>query len=81
VVLGQVDVHTKTNEIPLSATLLDGIDLAGAVVTAGAMHAQRGHAEYLAGQRRADYLITAKRNQPGLHAQLAGLPWPPDPGR
>ena len=60
---------------PLFATLLDRIDLAGAVVTADAMHAQRGHAEYLAGQRRADYLITVKRNQPGLHAQLAGLPW------
>jgi len=75
VVLGQVDVQAKTNEIPLFATLLDRIDLAGAVVTADAMHAQRGHAEYLAGQRRADYLITVKRNQPGLHAQLAGLPW------
>jgi predicted transposase YbfD/YdcC len=75
VVQGQVDVQAKTNEIPLFATLLDRIDLAGAVVTADAMHAQRGHAEYLAGQRRADYLITVKRNQPGLHAQLAGLPW------
>src|SRR5450755_3084574 len=75
VVLGQVDVEAKTNEIPMFATLLDRIDLAGAVVTADAMHAQRAHAEYLAGQRRADYLITVKRNQPSLHAQLAGLPW------
>jgi DDE_Tnp_1-associated/Transposase DDE domain len=80
VVLGQVDVQAKTNEIPLFATLLDCIDLAGAVVTADAIHAERGHAEYLAGQRRADYLITVKRNQPGLHAQLAGLV-APDPGR
>jgi hypothetical protein len=32
VVLGQVDVEAKTNEIPLFATLLDRIDLAGAVV-------------------------------------------------
>ena len=75
VVLGQVDVQAKTNEIPMFATLLDRIDLAGAVVTADAMHAQRAHAEYLAGQRRAHYLITVKRNQPSLHAQLAGLPW------
>ena len=51
VVLGQVDVQAKTNEIPMFATLLDGIDLAGAVVTADALHAQRDHAEYLAGQR------------------------------
>jgi predicted transposase YbfD/YdcC len=75
VVLGQVDVEAKTNEIPMFTTLLDHIDLAGAVVTADALHAQRAHAEYLAGQRGAHYLITIKRNQPGLHAQLAALPW------
>ena len=75
VVLGQVDVQAKTNEIPMFAMLLDRIDLAGAVVTADALHAQSGHAQYLAGLRRAHYLITVKRNQPSLHAQLAGLPW------
>jgi predicted transposase YbfD/YdcC len=75
VVLGQADVETKTNEIPMFATLLDHIDLAGAVVTADALHAQRAHAGYLVAQRGAHYLITIKRNQPGLHAQLAGLPW------
>jgi predicted transposase YbfD/YdcC len=75
VVLGQVDVEAKTNEIPMFARLLDRIDLAGAVVTADALHAQRAHAEYLAGQRGAHYLITVKGNQPGLHAQLASLPW------
>jgi predicted transposase YbfD/YdcC len=75
VVLGQVDVQAKTNEIPLFTTLLDRIDLAGAVITADALHAQRAPAEYLAGQRGAHYLITVKGNQPGLHAQLAALPW------
>ena len=75
VVLGQVDVEAKTNEIPMFATLLDRIDLAGAVTTADAMHAQRAHAEYLVTQRGAHYLLTVKRNQPGLHAQLAALPW------
>jgi predicted transposase YbfD/YdcC len=74
-VLGQVDVEAKTNEIPMFATLLDRVDLAGAVVTADALHAQRAHAEYLAVQRGAHYLLTVKRNQPGLHAQLAALPW------
>jgi predicted transposase YbfD/YdcC len=74
VVLGQVEVSAKTNEIPLFTTLLDRIDLGGAVVTADAMHAQRGHAEYLTG-RGAHYLFTVKGNQPGLHAQLAALPW------
>jgi len=75
VVLGQVDVEAKTNEIPLFATLLDRIDLAGAVVTADALHAQRAHANYLVTQRGAHYVITVKRNQPGPHAQLAKLPW------
>ena len=37
-VLGQVDVEAKTNEIRMFATLLDRIDLAGAVVTADALH-------------------------------------------
>ena len=75
VVLGQAGVQAKTNEIPMFAMLLDRIDLAGAVVTADALHAQSGHAQYLAGLRRAHYLIAVKRNQPSLHAQLAGLPW------
>ena len=63
VVLGQVDVEAKTNEIPMFAHLLDRIDLAGAVVTADALHAQRAHAEYLVSQRGAHYLITVKGNQ------------------
>jgi predicted transposase YbfD/YdcC len=75
VVLGQVDVEAKTNEIPMFATLLDHIELAGAVTTADALHAQRAHAGYLVTQRGAHYLLTVKRNQPGPHAQLAALPW------
>ena len=75
VVLGQVGVEAKTNEIPMFAAVLDRIDLTGAVVTADALHAQRAHAEYLVTRRQAHYLITVKRNQPGLHAQLAALPW------
>jgi predicted transposase YbfD/YdcC len=74
VVLGQVEVGAKTNEIPLFSTLLDRIAITGAVITADALHAQRSHAEYLAG-RGAHYLLIVKRNQPGLHAQLAALPW------
>ena len=41
VVLGQVDVEAKTNEIPLFATLLGRIDLTGAVVQP-TLHAQLG---------------------------------------
>jgi predicted transposase YbfD/YdcC len=73
-VLGQVEVGAKTNEIPQFPVLLDGMDIAGAVITADAMHAQRRHATYLA-SRSAHYLLTVKRNQPALFAQLASLPW------
>ena len=74
VVLGQAEVGAKTNEIPLFTALLDRLDIADAVITADALHAQRSHATYLAG-RGAHYLLIVKRNQPSLHAQLAALPW------
>jgi predicted transposase YbfD/YdcC len=56
-------------------TLLDRIDLAGVVITADAMHAQRANAQYLVGRRGGHYVLTVKRNQPHLHALLAALPW------
>ena len=73
-VLGQVEVGAKTNEIPLFTTLLDRIEITDAVITADALHAQRDHATYLR-RRGAHYLLIVKRNQPGLYAQLAALPW------
>jgi predicted transposase YbfD/YdcC len=73
-VLAQVEVGAKTNEIPMFPILLDRVEITGAVITADAMHAQRSHAIYLAG-RGAHYVLTVKRNQPGLFAQLAALPW------
>ena len=74
VVLGQVAVDAKTNEIPMFTALLDRIDIKDAVITADALHAQHGHAIYLR-RRGAHYLLIVKRNQPSLHAQLAALPW------
>lgn len=71
-------IPAKSNEIPAFAPLLDDIDdadMTEAVVTKDALHAQRDHAEYLVEQRHAHYLVTVKRNQPGLHAQLRDLPW------
>jgi predicted transposase YbfD/YdcC len=72
------EIAAKTNEIPEFAPLLDQIedaDLAAAVVTADALHAQRAHAVYLVEQRKAHYLLTVKHNQPGLARQLQRLPW------
>ncbi|QNK83692.1 ISAs1 family transposase [Nakamurella sp. PAMC28650] len=74
-VLGQLDVDVKTNEIPMFAELLDNIELLGALVTADAMHCQKIHAKYLVEQRGAHYLLTVKGNQPTLRRRLAQLPW------
>lgn len=74
VVLGQVQVDGKSNEITAFSPLLQGIEIAGTLITADAMHTQRAHAEYLH-DRGAHYLLTVKANQPKLHAQLKTLPW------
>ncbi|ADI04404.1 transposase [Streptomyces bingchenggensis BCW-1] len=74
-VLAQLDVGEKTNEITCFPPLLETLaDLAGMVVTSGAMHTQREHASYLLG-RGAHYIVIAKGNQNKLHKQLKSLPW------
>jgi predicted transposase YbfD/YdcC len=76
VVLGQVNVEGKTNEIPMFSQLCDQIpDLEGVVVTADAMHCQKAHADYLVLTRGAHYILTVKGNQPTLRTQLTTLPW------
>jgi len=73
-VLGQSVVEGKTNEISAFGPLLDRIELTGALVTADALHTQRGHVTYLGG-RGAHWLLTVKGNQPTLLRQLRALPW------
>jgi predicted transposase YbfD/YdcC len=73
-VLAQRQVPTATNEIATFQPLLDGLDLAGVVVTADALHTQRDHASFLV-EAGAEDLLVVKANQPALYAQLAGLPW------
>jgi predicted transposase YbfD/YdcC len=82
-VLGQVEVGAKTNEIPMFAPLIDqlaatGIDPRRLVVTADALHCQRDHATYLH-QRGAGFVFTVKHNQPSLFAALDALPWTDTP--
>jgi len=74
VVLGQVQVDAKSNEIPALRTLLEVFDLVGAVVTADAMHTQTTTATYITG-RGGHYVLTVKGNQPGLLARCKALPW------
>lgn len=74
VVVGQLEVGARTNEIPLLTELLDPVDLTDVVVTADALHCQRGTAEYIA-SRGGHYAFTVKANQPTLLKRLKALPW------
>ena len=71
VVLGQLEIDSKTNEIPAFRELAKQLDLAGRVVTGDALHAQQETARCLLEESQADYLITAvKNNQPTLFRDL-----------
>ncbi len=76
-VLGQVAVSAKSNEIPAVRDLLAGFapaDLRGCVITLDAMHTQTDTAKTIL-TAGADYVLTVKANQPGLLARLKALPW------
>jgi predicted transposase YbfD/YdcC len=78
-VLAQVQIAAKSNEIPAFAPLLDRVQaqlgaLDGAVIVADALHAQTAHAREVAA-RGAYLMVTVKANQPTLHAHLKSLPW------
>ena len=73
VVVAQLAVAAKTNEIPCAAPLLASLPLAGAVVTADALHTQAATARAIVVDNRADYLFTVKDNQPTLKEEIATL--------
>lgn len=75
IVLAQIDVDGKTNEISRFVPLLEGLDLAGAIITADALHTQRDHARWLVEEKKAGYVFVVKRNQPRLYRQVKALPW------
>jgi predicted transposase YbfD/YdcC len=88
VIIAQHAIPEDTNEITQVKELLDPVDLAGAVVTGDAAHAQRETAAYIAGPaqdggRESDYFLFVKGNQPGLQRAVygaiqAGCPREPD---
>lgn len=74
-VIGQESIGEKTNEIPHFGPLLDQLgDLAGAIVTADALHTQRAHADDLH-RRGAHYVFTVKANQPRLRKRISSQSW------
>lgn len=65
-VLGQVKVDDKSNEITAIPKLLSRLDIAGAVVTIDAMGCQKKIAEQIKRQG-GDYVFSLKGNQGNLH--------------
>jgi predicted transposase YbfD/YdcC len=64
--LGQVAVDAKSNEITAIPQLLELLDLEGDVVTIDAMGCQKDIAAAVIA-KKADYLLAVKDNQPTLH--------------
>jgi predicted transposase YbfD/YdcC len=74
-VLAQQQVNGAPGEVPGVVPLLAGLDLAGTVVTADALHTHADAAEFLVTGKQAHYLLTVKANQPTLLTRCARLAW------
>jgi predicted transposase YbfD/YdcC len=72
VVLGQLAVEHKENEIVAIPKLLELLNLKGAVVTIDAMGCQKEIARTIRSQQ-ADYVLAVKENQPMLHQKVKSL--------
>lgn len=68
-VLGQLAVDDKSNEITALPRLLKLLDLEGATVTVDAMHCQKDTAQAIR-DAKADYLMQVKANQKSLHEDV-----------
>jgi Domain of unknown function (DUF4338)/DDE_Tnp_1-associated/Transposase DDE domain len=73
VVIAQVRVPEKTNEITSVEPLLSEVDVRGVTVTGDAMFAQTKIANHLVEEKGADYIFTVKDNQPGLRAAIENM--------
>lgn len=71
-ILGQVKVEERSNEITAIPELLEVLDIAGCIVTVDAIACQRQIAEKIV-DRKADYVLALKANQGNLHREVADL--------
>ena len=73
--LDHLEVDVKHNETSHFTALLEPLDLGGAVVTFDALHTVRANLDWLAGEKKAQYIAVVKKNQSLLHARVRALPW------
>ena len=62
-------VDDKSNEIPAVRDLIGMLDVEGCIITADAMHCQKETAALIV-EKKADYLLNAKSNQPMLKKDI-----------
>jgi predicted transposase YbfD/YdcC len=71
-VLGQVKTAAKSNEITAIPELLDALDVRGATITIDAMGCQRAIVDKII-EKKADYIVAVKDNQPTLAQAVESL--------
>jgi predicted transposase YbfD/YdcC len=71
-VLGQVKVDDKSNEITAVPELLDMLDISGCTVTTDALNCQKKTVEKIV-NGHADYVLTVKENQGNLYGAVEEL--------
>jgi len=71
--LGSALVDQKTNEIPVARQLFDKLDLEGRFVSLDALHTQTETGLDVVQAHGADYMLTVKDNQPGIHETIKKL--------
>ena len=73
----QIEIPSKTNEIPALKDLLEELDIRGALVSADAIQTQKKSARHIVEEKEADFLMVVKANQPKLFDKLAQLSMAP----
>lgn len=68
-VLGQIKTEAKINEIEAIKQLIELLDIAGSTITIDAMGCQKDIAQKIT-NKKADYILSVKDNQKGLHQQV-----------
>jgi predicted transposase YbfD/YdcC len=69
-VLGQVAVGSKENELSKIPVLLRMLQLKGAIVTIDAIGCQKELTRIIREENKADYVLALKRNQPNFHSEV-----------
>lgn len=71
-VLGQIKVDEKSNEITAVPELLRLLDIKGCIVTMDALNTQKEIAQEIC-EQGADYVMALKKNHPTLHTEVEGI--------